>query len=137
MAGTSSRSNNDGDTAMAICKSILGAFFGLCGLMLLSLVLRPSNPECYIEKLYIPPLDKASSSNDSQIINSTSIDFDLTFSNSDDVAKFFYVDTINMTFYYCGNNLSLAIANMSLPKFNLAHKGAAHRVETIEAFGVP
>ncbi|XP_026420696.1 uncharacterized protein LOC113316763 [Papaver somniferum] len=42
-----------------------------------------------------------------------------------------------MTFCYCGNNLSLAIANLTLPKFNLAHKGAAHRVETTETFGVP
>ncbi|KAI3948754.1 hypothetical protein MKX01_022168 [Papaver californicum] len=116
---------------------VIGIIITLALLVLviwLSLVLKPSTPDCSLQKFYIPALNKAS--NDLQTINSTAISFELSFWNGN-IDKSYSYDYVNVTFYYYGNSLSLPIGNISIPGFYQRYQRTKYLAETIQAFGVP
>ncbi|KAI3977240.1 hypothetical protein MKX01_035970 [Papaver californicum] len=125
------------DEQPSCCKCCTGFIFssGLTAL-LLWLTLRPSSPKYSIESFYVPILNKTSNYN---ITSSqpTTISFDLRLKN-ENRNKGIYYDALHLTFFYYfpENSSFLQIGDTTIPEFYQGHLKTAHRVESIQSYGV-
>lgn len=118
------------------CRCCTGFIFssGLTAL-LLWLTLKPSSPKYSIESFYVPVLDKNSASQST--VNSTTISFDLRLKNENRNKGINY-DALDLTFFYYfpGNSSFLQIGDITIPEFYQGHLKTAHRLESIQSYGV-
>ncbi|KAI3976056.1 hypothetical protein MKX01_016739 [Papaver californicum] len=125
------------DEQPSCCKCCTGFIFssGLTAL-LLWLTLKPSSPKYSIESFYVPILNKTPNYNITSS-QATTISFDLRLKN-ENRNKGIYYDALHLTFfyYYPANSSFLQIGNITIPEFYQGHLKTAHRVESIQTYGV-
>ncbi|RZC59727.1 hypothetical protein C5167_007027 [Papaver somniferum] len=118
------------------CRCCTGFLFssGLTA-VLLWLTLKPSSPKYSIESFYVPVLNKTSTSQ--ATVNSTTISFDLRLKN-ENRNKGIYYDALDLTFffYFPENSSFLRIGDITIPEFYQGHLKTAHRLESIQSYGV-
>ncbi|KAI3899974.1 hypothetical protein MKW92_040465 [Papaver armeniacum] len=118
------------------CRCCTGFLFssGLTAL-LLWLTLKPSSPKYSIESFYVPILNKTTTSQST--VNSTTISFDLRLKN-ENRNKGIYYDALDLTFFYYfpENSSFLQIGDITIPEFYQGHLKTAHRLESIQSYGV-